>query len=90
MFFEWDNTKARSNERKHNVSFEEAKTVFDDPFYIDFFDPDHSFDENRFIILGQSLRGRLLFVAYTERTSSIRIISAREATKTEHLFYEKS
>ncbi len=54
MKFEWDQNKADSNLSKHGVSFNEATTVFDDPFYLDFFDPDHSFGENRYIIIGQS------------------------------------
>lgn len=58
IHFEWDETKARSNLSKHKVSFAEAKTVFDDPLYVDFYDPDHSEDEERFLIIGQSQRGR--------------------------------
>jgi len=55
MNFEWNEDKARSNLSKHGISFDEAKTVFDDPLYIDFFDPDHSTQENRYIIIGESL-----------------------------------
>ena len=54
MEFEWNNEKAKANSSKHGVSFDEAKTVFDDPLYIEFFDPDHSDDEERYIIVGQS------------------------------------
>jgi uncharacterized DUF497 family protein len=67
MKFEWDENKAAKNLSKHQVSFDEAKTVFDDPLYIDFYDPDHSEDEDRYLIVGQSTRGRLLIVSYTER-----------------------
>ena len=74
---------------KHGVSFEEAKTVFDDRLYVDFYDPDHSNAEHRFIILGESIEGRLLFVSYVERESVIRLISAREATPAERKAYEQ-
>jgi uncharacterized DUF497 family protein len=62
MEYEWNNNKAVANLAKHGVSFEEAKTVFDDPLYVDFYDPDHSYNEQRFILLGESIQGRLLFV----------------------------
>ena len=71
MEFEWDKEKAAANLAKHGVSFEEAKTVFDDPLYIDFYDPDHSVDEHRYIIIGESQQRRMLIVSYTERYSSI-------------------
>jgi uncharacterized protein len=89
MQFEWNNEKAASNLAKHGVSFEEAKTVFDDSVYVDFYDPDHSEDEERYLIVGQSNRGRLLIVSYTERRNSIRLISAREVTRTERETYEE-
>jgi uncharacterized protein len=89
MKFEWDDSKAVSNFSKHRVSFDEAKTVFDDPLYVDFYDPDHSDDEERYLIVGESSRGRLLIVSYTERKDSIRIISAREVTKLEREAYEE-
>lgn len=89
MQFEWDDNKAASNLSKHEVSFEEAKTVFDDPLYVDFYDPDHSEDEERYLIVGESNRGRLLIVSYTERGNSIRLISAREVTRTEWEAYEE-
>jgi uncharacterized protein len=89
MQFEWNNDKAASNLSKHGVSFEEAKTVFDDPLYVDFYDPDHSEEEERYLIVGQSNRGRLLIVSYTERRDSIRLISAREVTRTEREAYEE-
>jgi uncharacterized protein len=90
MKFEWDDSKAVSNLSKHRVSFDEAKTVFDDPLYIDFYDPDHSDNEERYLIVGESSRRRLLIVSYTERKDLIRIISAREVTKSEREAYEES
>ena len=63
MEFEWDRNKAAANLSKHGVSFDEAKTVFDDLLYVDFYDPDHSYEEHRYIIIGQSQRGRLLIVS---------------------------
>lgn len=67
MKFEWDKQKARSNLSKHGISFEEAQTVFNDPLYIDFYDPDHSEDEDRYIIVGESSNSRVLLISYTER-----------------------
>lgn len=90
MEFEWDENKAKTNLSKHRVSFDKAKTVFDDLFYIDFYDPDYSDDEDRYIIIGESQRRRLLIVSYTEREDKIRLISAREATKREREDYEES
>jgi uncharacterized DUF497 family protein len=90
MAYEWDDNKAASNLSKHGVSFEEAKTVFDDPLYVDFYDPDHSLGEHRFILLGQSAQGRLLFLSYMEGNGSIRLISAREATPSERRAYEQN
>ena len=89
MGFEWNKDKANVNLSKHNVSFEEAKTVFDDPLYIDFYDPDHSDDEERYVIVGQSQQHRLLVVSYVERKDRIRLISAREATRMEKNAYEE-
>jgi hypothetical protein len=89
MKFEWDENKAARNLLKHQVSFEEAKTVFDDPLYVDFYDPDHSDDEERYLIIGESNRGRLLIMSYTERGNSIRIISAREVTRSEREAYKE-
>lgn len=89
MNFEWDENKASRNFLKHGVSFEEAGTVFDDPLYIDFYDPDHSENEQRYLIVGESNRGRLLIVSYTERDDLIRIISAREVTGVEREAYEE-
>jgi uncharacterized DUF497 family protein len=81
MKFEWDEEKAAANLAKHGVSFEEAQSVFDDPLYVDFYDPDHSQDEHRYIIIGESQQRRLIIVSYTERDDVIRLISAREVTK---------
>jgi uncharacterized protein len=89
MQFEWDENKAVSNLSKHRISFEEAKTVFDDPLYVDFYDLDHSEDEERYLIVGESDRGRLLIVSYAERGNSIRLISAREVTRSEREAYEE-
>ncbi|MFM6254540.1 MAG: BrnT family toxin, partial [Dolichospermum sp.] len=89
MRFEWDNNKAAKNLSKHGVSFSEAQSVFDDPLYIDFYDPDHSDREERYVIVGESKQGRLLIISYTERVNSIRIISAREVTKSERQMYEE-
>ena len=89
MQFDWDKNKAARNLSKHGVSFEEAKTVFDDPLYVDFYDPDHSESEERYLIVGESDRGRLLIVSYTEREDSVRLISAREVMRTEREAYEE-
>jgi len=89
MEFEWDEKKAAANLTKHGVSFDEAKTVFDDPFYVDFYDPDHSYDEHRYIIIGEAQDGRLLMVSYTERGDVIRLISSREVTLAERKVYEE-
>lgn len=89
MKYEWDENKAVKNSVKHGVSFTEAKTIFDDPLYVDFYDLDHSEDEERYLIVGESNRGRLLIVSYTERKELIRIISAREVTKSEREAYEE-
>jgi uncharacterized protein len=86
----WDKKKAAENLKKHDVSFDEAKTVFDDPLYVDFYDPDHSYDEHRFLIVGESHRKRLLIVSYTERANTARLISAREVTAKERKSYEES
>ena len=88
--FVWDDQKAESNIRKHGVSFEEASTVFFDENAIEYFDPDHSEDEERFLLLGLSRKMRPLVVSYCYRQSDrfIRIISARKAKTTEMKTYE--
>ena len=85
MKFEWDASKAASNATKHKVAFEVAKTVFYDDFAVQFFDEEHSFDEERFLLLGMSSDARLLLVCHCEREDGdvIRIISARKATESE-------
>lgn len=88
MQFEWDREKAKKNNRKHKASFDEAMTVFYDPLSATFDDPDHSVDEQRFITVGYSSRGRLLVVSHTERGKAIRIISARLATTQERKRHE--
>ncbi len=77
--FEWNEDKAKANLSKHGISFDEATTVFNDPFYVDFYDPDHSDDEDRYIMIGESQQRRLLIVSYTERRHKTRLISARVA-----------
>jgi uncharacterized DUF497 family protein len=86
--FEWDDRKAEYNLQKHGVSFSEAATVFYDPLAITFDDPDHSNDEERFIVIGTSADGRLLIVAHTDRGNRIRIISARMLKPKERRLYE--
>jgi uncharacterized DUF497 family protein len=88
--FEWDGRKAATNQRKHGVSFEEAKSVFPDPLAVIHDDPDSSGVERREIIIGSSAGGRLLMVCFTERSGRIRIISARPATRHERRDYEES
>lgn len=89
MEFDWDPQKAEQNPKNHDgVTFEEAKSVWDDLFNIEFFDGDHSDDENRFLIVGESSAGRLLIVSFTERYEKVRIISARELTSKERRDYE--
>lgn len=85
--FEWDPEKALGNERKHGVSFLEAATAFGDPLSVTVPDPRHSVGEERFVLFGQSGRGRLLAVMHTERGSKIRIISARLMTSREKREY---
>ena len=91
MNFEWDDQKAELNKRKHGVSFEEAATVFDDADALQIFDPDHSEAEDRFILLGLSSILRILVVCHCFRADgeTIRIISARKATRNESSTYER-
>ena len=86
--FEWDPRKAEANSTKHGVTFTEAGTVFGDPLATTFRDPDHEEGESRWITLGLSLAGRLLFVAHADRGEKIRIISARKASRRERTLYE--
>ncbi|GAA6136164.1 BrnT family toxin [Oceaniserpentilla sp. 4NH20-0058] len=88
---EWDSAKAKSNIKKHGISFEEAQTVFFDEYAIQFYDDDSSqLGEDRFLMLGNSSEANLLLVCHCERQNGdiIRIISARKATKSERKFYE--
>jgi uncharacterized DUF497 family protein len=87
--FEWDESKAAANLKKHQVSFEEAKSIFFDEFGVQFFDEDPSSDEERFLMLGMSSEAKLLIVCHCEREQGavVRIISARKATKRESAFY---
>ncbi len=89
MDYEWDAEKAEQNFQKHGVAFDEAATVFGDPLYVDFYDPDHSDEEHRYIVIGLSNAGRLLLVSYTERERAVRLISARELTSAERKAYEE-
>jgi uncharacterized DUF497 family protein len=89
LTFEWDQIKSEINERKHGIPFEEAKTVFNDPFSITINDPDHSDEEFRYIDIGLSSKNRFLVVWYTERNENIRIIGCRKATKSERKIYEQ-
>lgn len=91
MEFEWDPNKAASNVSKHDVSFVEAATIFGDPLSITVPDPDHSWEENRYLTVGMSDRGRLLIVAHTEEDGGtrVRIISARQLTRREKKAYEE-
>jgi len=87
--FEWDPAKAASNRKKHGVSFEEAQSVFYDEFAVQFFDDENSESEDRFLMLGLSDESHLLIVCHCERDQghTIRIISARKATKNERKYY---
>lgn len=90
--FEWDERKNRANIKRHRISFEEAETVFKDENAVQYFDPDHSEDEDRFIVLGLSTRLRVLVVCHCFRESElvIRIISARRANKSEGRAYRET
>lgn len=89
MKIEWDPKKAKSNLKKHGVSFEEAATALSDPMAATGHDPDHSVYEERFVTFGVSRAGRLLVVSHTEHRDTIRIISARKADKGEQELYEE-
>ena len=89
LTFEWDQNKSEKNKRKHGITFEEAKTVFNDSFAITIDDPDHSYDEYHYIDIGFSSKGEVLVVWYTERNENIRIIGCRKATRFERKKYEE-
>ncbi len=88
--FAWDLRKARLNETSHDVTFTEAATCFHDALASIFDDPDHSLTERREILVGRSVRNRLLLVSFTERGDTTRIISARLATRSEHARHEEN
>ena len=85
MKFEWDEDKNTINKEKHKISFETAAYVFDDPYYIEMFDFEHSVDEDRYIAIGRV--SDIVFVVFTERKDTIRLISARLATNAERSLY---
>jgi hypothetical protein len=86
--FEWDPGKATQNARRHRVTFDEASTVFGDPLALLMPDPDHSEDEQRYLLLGMSAHPRLLVIAFSDRPPRTRLISARRATRRERRRYE--
>ena len=90
MKFEWDPKKAKAHLRKHGVSFDEGATAFLDPMAVSGPDPDHSFEEDRYVTFGFSRLGRLLAVCHTYRPGAIRIINARRVTRGERKLYEES
>jgi uncharacterized protein len=90
LTFEWDEAKDQANQKKHGIGFDEAKTVFNDPRSLTVADEAHSDDEDRYIDIGTSARGRLVVVCYTDRPPNIRIISCRKATKPERKAYEQA
>ena len=87
LIFEWDEEKADANLKKHGVGFDEARTVFNDPFSITIYDPDHSVNEYRYIDIGLSSKDRLIVVSYLEKGRRVRIISCRKVTKKEQRVY---
>jgi uncharacterized protein len=89
MNIEWDPKKAKSNLRKHGVSFEEAATALSDPMAATGVDPDHSITEDRYVTFGVSEKGRLLVLSHTEEKETIRIISARKGSKGDREIYEE-
>jgi len=89
VVFTWDPRKAAANLGKHGVGFREAAALLDDQLSTTFPDHDHSISEQRFLTIGVSVRGRLLVVAHTEQNDTVRIISARRATRRERMFYEE-
>jgi uncharacterized DUF497 family protein len=95
LLFEWDANKARENLRKHKISFEEAKTIFNDPLLLTFPDEEHSQNEERLISIGLSAKSNLLLVVHLEREETparllIRLISCRKATRLEQKAYEEN
>jgi uncharacterized DUF497 family protein len=91
VIYEWDPKKARENLKRHAVSFDEATSVFGDPFALTFDDPEHSLDEPRYITIGTSSKQRIVFLSHADRGEDhVRIISARPATVAEAHAYQES
>ena len=90
LLFEWDSTKAAKNIKIHGVSFDEASTAFRDTLSLTIYDPLHSDEEDRQILIGNSCKNRLLVIIHTERGDRIRIISARKAKRNEKKHYEQN
>jgi uncharacterized DUF497 family protein len=90
LLFEWDPNKARGNIEAHGISFDKASTAFGDTLSLTIHDPLHSEEEDRFILIGNSARNRLLVVVHTERGETIRIISARKVISKERKQYKKN
>ncbi|MCR4775893.1 MAG: BrnT family toxin [Saccharofermentans sp.] len=91
MTFEWDENKNQTNLKKHGIDFETASWVFNDAFRIEYYDNDHSTDEDRYIVIGEiNYKTLVLYVSYTERSDVIRLISARKATASERRKYYDS
>ncbi len=90
LLFEWDPNKAKENIETHGISFDEASTAFGDTLSLAIYDPLHSEEEDRFILIGNSHKNRLLVIVHTERAENIRIISAKKATKKERKQYEEN
>jgi uncharacterized DUF497 family protein len=90
LLFEWDPDKAKKNMKVHSVSFDEASTSFKNALSLTIYDPLHSEDEDRMVLIGNSFKNRVLIIVHTERGDKIRIISARKATKKERKQYEEN
>ncbi len=90
LLFEWNPNKAANNLKKHEITFDEATTVFQDTLSLTIDDPLHSADEERLIIIGMSHKNRILVVVHTEREDKVRIVSARKATNHERRYYESN
>jgi uncharacterized DUF497 family protein len=88
--FEWDPNKAKQNLKLHGVSFDEASTAFGDTLSLTIYDPLHSEEEDRFVLIGNSHKNRLLVVVHTERDDNIRLISVKKASKKERMQYEEN
>ena len=89
MEFEWDPEKDQRNQTKHGISFDEASSVFGDPFALTVDDPGDSWEEHRFLTTGYSNRRRLVIVAHADRDERVRVVNAREVTAAERLVYEE-